>query len=112
MVFHVRNSLRLRASMRDCGRNELRDWKVAPPNGQTVKRANGQTAICQCLAKMGRFCQTLAKSRKRAAGGFAKHRQKSRKFAKHWQNRLQARGWGMVEGKAFCTGFPLNMPRI
>jgi hypothetical protein len=37
-------------SVPPCGIAEMRDWKVAPPNEQTVERANGQTAICQCLA--------------------------------------------------------------
>jgi hypothetical protein len=39
-----------------------------------------------------RFCQTLAKGKTRAAGGFANAWQNRAKFAKHWQNVLRAPG--------------------
>jgi hypothetical protein len=41
--------------------------------------------ICQCLANLKAFCQTLAKCIPRAANGFANVWQNSPVFAEHWQ---------------------------
>jgi hypothetical protein len=41
--------------------------------------------FCQCLAKSGHFCRTLANPSAARGKHFAKPWQNWRKFAKHWQ---------------------------
>jgi hypothetical protein len=51
-----------------------------------AKGSSAKTAFCQWLANLPEFCQGLAKSKNRAADGFANVWQIRAVFAEHWQN--------------------------